>query len=103
MFRTKKNYFGINLTELCTSNIIDNDSELVEWKDDDSNASDDFILVSPKRNRRPPNKLILSVPKKKKRIGKTKACNPSQDGTMGKGNPGPMKPLSKNNKPSIIK
>ena len=50
----------------------DSVSDLVEWNDVASNASDDFILVTPKRNRRPPNKLILSVPKKKKRISKTK-------------------------------
>ena len=59
----------------------DDQPVFLEWSDSESNKSADFEVVTPKRNRKPPRRLSLSlIPKQKKKKGtnKTKPCNSSQ-------------------------
>ena len=82
--------------------------ELVEWKDDESIASDDIVVITPKRSRRPPKRLSLSMkqknkPTKKKGTNKAKPCDSSQSNSVVKGIPDPPKTYSTQKYTSVIK
>ena len=95
-----------NPQQIDDSEIIILNSDTLEWKDDESIASDDFVTVTPKRNRRPPKRLSISIaPKKKKKKGsnKEKPCQNPQSANPNKGDSGSSKPSSFLHNSTIIK
>ena len=90
-FSTQVTLEQMPLSEVVTSVENDENSETQsicsDWVDTESIISTEFEVVTPKRNRKPPRRLSLSlIPKQKKRKGtsKTKTCHSFQNSSTNR-------------------
>jgi len=80
------------------SNDQNSDVDLLSWIDEETSDLEDFIIVTPKRCRKPNKRFSFSGTKKPKKSNKEIPCFTHSGGVAAQGIPAPAKPLSKKKK-----
>jgi len=70
------------------------DVDLLSWIDEETSDLEDFIIVTPKRCRKPNKRFSFSGTKKSKKSIKEIPCLTQSGGVAGQGIPAPAKPPS---------